>query len=211
MVAFIWFSNRLLKKKRVKTHCPRSFLPGDGSRARGPSPFLRRPPPHNLCVVSCPPTRKDAGIPVSLVCTWVMLLYVVTRVASLSAASCSKRRAKSSPLCRWRNQRMVLLLPPARWGQWMGKFCARRRQTPCCPGHLASAARNVQPRSLPKLENLLACVPQSDDSFSHFHEIILASFYLAEHSPFIHEQLPQPSRKKIGANPKCTLWNRPLA
>ena len=169
-----------------------------------------------LCPVICAwcpvlPQRKDAGIPVSLVCTWVTPLYVVTRVASLSAASCSKRRAKSSPLCRWRNQRMVLLLPPASWGQWMGKFCARRRQTPCRPGHLASAARNVQPRSLPKLENLLACVPQSDDSFSHFHEIILASFYLAENSPFVHEQLPQPSRKKTGANPKCTLWNRPLA
>lgn len=93
--------------------------------------------------------------------------------------------------------------PLSQWSQQMGKFYARRRQTPCRPGisSLASAARNVQPRSLPKPENPLICVPRSDDSFSHFHEIILASFSLAKHSPFIHEQLPRAIQEKDWSKP----------
>lgn len=66
---------------------------------------------------------------------------------------------------------------------------------------LASAAKNVQPRSLPRSENLLVRVPQSNGSFSHFHEIILASLYLAEHSPLIHGHLPQAIQEKARSQP----------
>ena len=85
----------------------------------------------------------------------------------------------------------------------MRKFRARKGRHHVAQGisFLASAARNVQPKSLPKPENLLVCVPQSEDSFSHFHEIILASFSLAEHSPFIHEQLPRAIQEKDWSEP----------
>lgn len=48
-----------------------------------------------------------------------------------------------------------------------GRFHGMRRQTPCRPGisFLASAAKNVQSRSLLKSENLLSHVPQSNEVF----------------------------------------------
>lgn len=73
--------------------------------------------------------------------------------------------------------------------EWVGSMLCVRRQTPCRPGisFLASAAKNVQPRSLLKSENLLSHVPQSHGSFFYLREMILASFYLAEHSAFLPE------------------------
>lgn len=51
------------KKEGVKKNFPRSFLPGDSSRAWGPYPFLQHPPPCNLCLVSCLPMKEGCWNP----------------------------------------------------------------------------------------------------------------------------------------------------
>lgn len=69
---------------------------------------------------------------------------------------------------------------------------------------LASAAKNVQSRSLPNSKNLLSHVPQSNDSFFHFHEI--AQFPLfgqaLSFNAWTSSNHPGKSWK---ANPKCTV------